>query len=252
MTDDQRPDDADATRRHDLPADQPAWPTPPTSSDPTPVVDSYSPPPEPRTDWTRHEGGSDPAPTPERWYEPAPASGTVTTAPVTANQVEARRSGRGGFGTVVAAALLSAVLASGGTVLALRATGSLDRTQVVQTGPTGTTVGANNQPVTVDENSATIDVAAAVSPAVVRITTSASVDTSNGIIPETGVGSGVIYDSSGWILTNRHVVEGSTTMKVELNDGRVLDGKVYGIDTLTDLAIVKIEATGLPTASIGV
>ena len=251
MTDDQRPDDADATRRHDLPADQPAWPTPPTSSDPAPAVDSYSPPPEPRTDWTRHQGSSDPAPTPERWYEPAPTPGTVAPASVPAGPVEGGRSARGGFGTVVAVALLSAVLASGGTVLALRATGSLDRTQVVQTGPTGTTVGANNQPHTVDENSATIDVAAAVSPAVVRITTSANVDTSNGIIPETGVGSGVIYDSSGWILTNRHVVEGSTTMKVELNDGRVLDGKVYGIDTLTDLAIVKIEATGLPTASIG-
>jgi S1-C subfamily serine protease len=251
MTDDQRPDDADATRRHDLPADQPAWPTPPTSSEPTPAVDSYSPPPEPRTDWTRHEGSSDPAPTPERWYEPAAAPGTVAVTPVTAKPVGASRSGRGGFGTVVAVALLSAVLASGGTVLALRATGSLDKAQVVQTGPTGTTVGANNQPVTVDENSATIDVAAAVSPAVVRITTSANVDTSNGIIPETGVGSGVIYDSSGWILTNRHVVEGSETMKVELNDGRVLDGKVYGIDTLTDLAIVKIEASGLPTASLG-
>ncbi|MEA2578701.1 MAG: hypothetical protein QOD78_2289, partial [Chloroflexota bacterium] len=113
MTDDQRPDDADATRRHDLPADQPAWPTPPTSSDPGPVVDSYSPPPEPRTDWTRHDGGSDPAPTPERWYEPAPTPGTVAVAPVTA-PVEARRSTRGGFGTVIAAALLSAVLASGG------------------------------------------------------------------------------------------------------------------------------------------
>ena len=251
MTDDQHPDDADATRRHDLPADQPAWPTPPTSSDPTPAVDSYSPPPEPRTDWTRHEGGSDPAPTPERWYEPASAPGTVAVAAATTSPVEARRSARGGFGTVFAAALLSAVLASGGTVLALRATGSLDRPQVVQAGPTGTTVGANNQPVTVDENSATIDVAAAVSPAVVRITTRANVDTSNGIIPETGVGSGVIYDSSGWILTNRHVVEGSQMMKVELNDGRVLDGKVYGIDTLTDLAIVKVEATGLPTASRG-
>ena len=251
MTDDQRPDDADATRRHDLPADQPAWPTPPTSSEPGPAVDSYSPPPKPRTDWTRHEGVADAAPTPERWYEPAPAPGTVAVAPVAASPVQGQRSARNGMGTVIAAALLSAVLASGGTVLALRATGSLDRPQVVQSGPTGTTVGANNQPITVDENSATIDVAAAVSPAVVRITTSASVDTSNGIIPETGVGSGVIYDSSGWILTNRHVVEGSETMKVELNDGRVLDGKVYGIDTLTDLAIVKVEATGLPTASIG-
>ena len=72
----------------------------------------------------------------------------------------------------------------------------------------GTTVSAS-QPVTIDESSATIDVAAKVSPAVVRITASGSVDTSNGVIPETGVGSGVIYDANGWILTNRHVVEGS-------------------------------------------
>jgi len=112
-------------------------------------------------------------------------------------------------------------------------------------------VGANNQPVTIDESSATINVASAASPAVVRITTNGSVDTSNGIIPETGVGSGVIYDSKGWILTNRHVVQGSDTLSVELNDGRVFPGRVYGIDTLTDLAIVKIDATELTAAKIG-
>ena len=72
------------------------------------------------------------------------------------------------------------------------------------------------------------------------------------MIPETGVGSGVIYDSDGWILTNRHVVEGGNEFDVELKDGRVLAGEVYGIDTLTDLAIVKVDATNLPTAAIGV
>ena len=72
-----------------------------------------------------------------------------------------------------------------------------------------------------------------------------------GIIPATGVGSGVIFDSNGWILTNHHVVEGGEKFDVELKDGRVLSGKVYGIDTLTDLAIVKVAATGLPTAAIG-
>jgi S1-C subfamily serine protease len=252
MTDNQSPDDADATRRHDLPADQPAWPTPPSSSAPTPkTVDSYSPPSEPRTDWSRHEGEPPATPTPERWYEPAVVPTAVATVPVTAHTGDDRHSGRRGLGTLLAAALLSAVLASGGTVLALRATGEFDRAAPVQSGATGTTVGANNQPVTVNENSATIDVAAAVSPAVVRIKTSANVDTSNGIIPETGVGSGVIYDSAGWILTNRHVVEGSDRLAVELNDGRVLTGTVYGTDTLTDLAIVKVDATGLPTASLG-
>jgi len=144
------------------------------------------------------------------------------------------------------------VLASGGTVLALNASGALDRpVAATPTSPTGSTVGANNQPVTIDESNATIEVAAKASPAVVRIEVNGSVDTSQGIIPERGVGSGVIYDANGWILTNRHVVEGSDQLSVELNDGRVLSGSVYGVDTLTDLAIVKIEAADLPVANLG-
>jgi 2-alkenal reductase len=107
------------------------------------------------------------------------------------------------------------------------------------------------QPLAIDESSATIAVAAKVSPAVVRITVTGAANTGNGVIPETGVGSGVIFDSNGWILTNHHVVEGGEKFDVELKDGRVLSGKVYGIDTLTDLAIVKVDATGLPTAAIG-
>ena len=259
MTDQQHPDDSDITQRHEVPAEPPAWPatagTPampatPASADPaSPAVERYSPPSEPRNDWSRREGGIEPATTPERWYEPAVVPGTVPTTPVQPATSGSGRSGRGGLATLLAASVLSAVLASSGTVLALRASGVLDRPTLVQAGPTGTTVGATNRPIT--ESSATIDVAAAVSPAVVRITTGGGVDTSTGIIPETGVGSGVIYDGAGWILTNRHVVEGSNSLAVELNDGRILDGTVYGIDTLTDLAIVKVEGNGLPTASLG-
>jgi S1-C subfamily serine protease len=252
MTDQQHPDDTDITRRHDVPAEPPAWPaTPPApvGESASPAVERYSPPSEPRNDWSRHEGDLETATTPERWYEPAVVPGTVPTTPVRPAASDSGRSGRGGLATLLAASLLSAVLASTGTVLALRATGGLDRPTPVLAGPTGTTVGASNRPIT--ESSATIDVAAAVSPAVVRITTGGDVDTSTGIIPETGVGSGVIYDGAGWILTNRHVVEGSDSLAVELNDGRVLDGTVYGIDTLTDLAIVKVEGSGLPTASLG-
>jgi S1-C subfamily serine protease len=77
-----------------------------------------------------------------------------------------------------------------------------------------------------------------------------------GTVPERGVGSGVIYDASGWILTNRHVVETqdqaiASELTVELKDGREFKGTVYGIDTLTDLAIVKVDATGLPVAPTG-
>jgi S1-C subfamily serine protease len=227
-------------------ADQPAG-IPPASADPAMQADRYTPASEPRPDWTRDLAADQPdATTPERWYEPAP-----TTEPLV--PVASPRRGRGGLGAVVGAALLSAVLASGGTFLALDASGALDRpvNAVVAGAPQGTNVGAP-QPVAIDESSATINVAAKVSPAVVRITvTGASGAGDLGVIPATGVGSGVIFNSNGWILTNHHVVEGGEKFDVELNDGRVLSGSVYGIDTLTDLAIVKVDATGLPSASVG-
>jgi S1-C subfamily serine protease len=248
MTDPIRPDDADLTQRHALPpADEPTMdaPVPATTAPLTPTVERYSPEPDPRPVWSRQDDATVPT-TPERWYEPAPAVPPMTASVSTSE----RRGGGAGFGAVFAAALLSAVLASGGTFAALSATGALDRPTPAPAASTGTTVGSA-QPVTIDESSATIEVAAAVSPAVVRITTSGDVDANLGVIPATGVGSGVIYDSRGWILTNRHVVEGSQEMQVELNDGRTFTGTVYGIDTLTDLAIVKVDATGLPTAALG-
>jgi S1-C subfamily serine protease len=253
MTDPFRPDDPELTRRIDVPdpgtaepaAD--ATPTPAPAAEPlAPTIGRYSTTPEPRPAWSRHEEPMM-APTPERWYEPAPAVGTTTVAPPAPTPAT---SSRGGAGMIVASALLAAVLASGGTVIALQATGSLDQPAPVASSSTGQTVGSA-QPVTIDESSATIDVAAKVNPAVVQITTSGDANTDLGIIPATGVGSGVIYDAAGWILTNRHVIEGSDTMKVELNDGRSFTGSVYGIDTLTDLAIVKIDGTDLPTAALG-
>ncbi len=209
-----------------------------------PGLDHFAPTPEPRADWASSWADTPPV-TPERWYEPAP-----TPAPATA--VPTPRRSRSGGGGLLAVALLSAVLASGGTVVALSAVGALDRqATLAPTTAQGTNVGTL-QPVAIDEQSATIAVAAKVSPAVVRITvTGTTNDGNNGVIPATGVGSGVIFDSNGWILTNHHVVEGGEKFDVELKDGRVLAGKVYGIDTLTDLAIVKVEETGLPTAAIG-
>ena len=213
-----------------------------------PPADHYVPASEPRSDWARSWDEAVPV-TPERWYEPAPAA--LSTAAAVPVPSRARRGS--GNGMLVGVALLAAVLASGGTVLALGAAGALYRpaSVSVSTNPQATNAGAL-QPVTIDESSATIAVAAKVSPAVVRITVTGAATSGNlGVIPATGVGSGVIFDGNGWILTNHHVVEGGTKFDVELKDGRILSGTVYGIDTLTDLAIVKVEATGLPTAAIG-
>ena len=64
--------------------------------------------------------------------------------------------------------------------------------------------------------------------------------------PVPGVGSGFIIAEDGCILTNAHVVLGSSEIKVTLDDGRVLPGVLKGIDTMMDLAVINIDADGLP------
>ena len=68
---------------------------------------------------------------------------------------------------------------------------------------------------------------------------------------EQSLGSGVIITSDGYILTNNHVVDGATDIKVTLNDRRELQAKVIGTDPKTDVAVLKIEATGLPSLAVG-
>jgi serine protease Do len=68
---------------------------------------------------------------------------------------------------------------------------------------------------------------------------------------EHGVGSGIIISPDGYIVTNNHVVDGATQIRVTLNDRRVLNAKVVGTDKLTDLAVVKVDATDLPTVIWG-
>ncbi|TWT54160.1 putative periplasmic serine endoprotease DegP-like precursor [Rubripirellula amarantea] len=66
-----------------------------------------------------------------------------------------------------------------------------------------------------------------------------------------GTGSGVIVRQDGFILTNNHVVEGADDVKVELSDGTTLPGEVVGLDPQTDLAVVKVDRTGLRPAPFG-
>jgi S1-C subfamily serine protease len=216
---------------------------------------SFSPAPEPRPDWVNRTGDewtSAGRPTEEWRSSPGPGGPSDPAGGRPGNNEPGGRGGRGAtIATLLTACLLSAVLASGGTFLTLSATGALDQRAPATTAPGGSQVAAR-QPVTLEESSAIIEAAAAVSPAVVRIhTTATDPDQIVGEIPDTGIGSGVIFDANGWILTNRHVVEGSGGLIVELKDGSRYTGRVYGIDTLTDLAIVKIDETGLATAPVG-
>ena len=66
-----------------------------------------------------------------------------------------------------------------------------------------------------------------------------------------GLGSGVIISTDGYILTNHHVIDGAEQIKVDLNDNRTLDAKVVGSDPLSDLAVLKIDAANLPVLALG-
>jgi len=66
---------------------------------------------------------------------------------------------------------------------------------------------------------------------------------------EGGLGSGVLISNDGYILTNNHVIDKATTLKIELSDGRDFTGKLIVADPQTDVAVVKITASGLPTLS---
>jgi serine protease Do len=65
------------------------------------------------------------------------------------------------------------------------------------------------------------------------------------------LGSGFIVNANGYIVTNNHVVDGATEIRVKMDDGRELAGKVVGRDPKTDLALLKVEATGLPVIPFG-
>jgi serine protease Do len=182
--------------------------------------------------------------TPTPSTAPAPASDPATTT-------SRRRQPRPvGYGFVLGAVLASALLASGGTYLAVSAAGG--------TAPAPTSTPVGNVASTGSLGGGTdsvVDIVKAVSPAVVTIVADGITSTD----PSTGqtrtgsaTGSGVIFDANGLILTNHHVVAGEpSNLTVNLKDGRSLDATIYGIDTLTDLAIIKVDATGLPTAPIG-
>ncbi len=68
---------------------------------------------------------------------------------------------------------------------------------------------------------------------------------------EHGVGSGVIISPDGYIVTNNHVVDGATEIRVTMNDRRILPAKLIGTDPLTDLAVIKVSANDLPNVAWG-
>ena len=127
--------------------------------------------------------------------------------------------------------------------------------------PTGTYQGTTNQleepkkseSISSARNTAVVQAAKKVSPAVVGITTKVyNRDMFNRkVLVGEGVGSGVIFDKAGYIVTNNHVVGTAKTVIVSLADGQSTEGTVVGRDAKTDLAVVKINMDNLPVAEFG-
>ncbi len=206
----------------------------PTTDQP-PQPASYSPPPQHRPAWIQNGQAG-----------PAPAS--ATERPAAAPGPRHERSSR--VASMLAIALVAAVVASIGTYALLLGGGQLDRSVIISE-PLGQQTGTNAQVdpdiVRVVEENAVITAVDKVSPAVVTITPRGS----DGSSVLEGVGSGVIFDPDGWVVTNRHVVCNASSLTVQLADGQRYLGQIHGLDTLTDLAIVKIEGVDLPSVVMG-
>jgi len=111
---------------------------------------------------------------------------------------------------------------------------------------------AQNKQVTLQENSATIDLVKKAGASVVSINTSSQVQSIFGLNQsQQGAGTGVIVTSDGLILTNKHVVEGASSFKITLTDGKQYDGKLVATDPSNDVAYLRVEATGLQAAELG-
>ena len=151
-----------------------------------------------------------------------------------------------GISLVILVAIISSILSSFLTIILVK-----DNLVSKSTG--------SSTPIVVNDDGKSQNIYQAVAekatPSVVGITTT-SVDTSNmfAIPTETqGVGTGIIVDSNGYILTNSHVISDgqATSVNVLFNDGSTTSGKVVWFDQQLDLAIVKVNKTGLTAAELG-
>ncbi|HQZ11121.1 MAG TPA: trypsin-like peptidase domain-containing protein, partial [Ornithinibacter sp.] len=190
-----------------------------TTTDPRPVG-TFGQPTEPVPTWP-------PAP-------PAPPGNSMMPAMTTP---PAPRRGRR-LAELTAVAVITGLIASGST---LAITGAYNGTDAATTTGTSQSLGRNADaaPVVQADGSAPnwTATASAVSPSVVAITATSA--------QGGGQGSGVIIDSSGYVLTNNHVVAGAQELTVTTSDGRTFAAEIRGTDPSTDLAVITI--TGNPS-----
>ena len=178
---------------------------------------------------------------------PVPPGDPMLT-PHPAQRQPGRRGAGRRLGPILAASLLSATLASGGTALVVQQLVPPVTASPAATVATGTVTSTT----TLQANDLTAIVAAAQQSVVTITADGLSVSRFSPFgQPTSGVGSGIILTGNGYILTNRHVVQNSTSLSVELPDGRTFPATIVKQLTNNDLALIKIDATGLSAARVG-
>ena len=160
-------------------------------------------------------------------------------------------SGRILIPLVLVAALVSASLSAAGTYAVVSMTTPAQAAATAA--PAATTPASSSQPTSgqltsLTQTQAIVDVFSTAKPSVVTIDT---VDSTSRFGSSGGAASGIIVSANGLILTNNHVVSGAASMTVTLADGRQLPATVVTTDPLHDLAIIKVQATGLKAAKLG-
>jgi putative serine protease PepD len=171
-----------------------------------------------------------------------PADARADGPPAYPAQPRPRRP-RSILGAVVGAAVLSAVLASGSTFALVSLT---------TPAPSATPVPATGQTVVAQASGSYTDaditsIVATARESVVTVTSTLS----SGGIRGSGIGSGIVLSANGYILTNRHVIEGAQSLSVQLLDGTVLPARIVQVAQDNDLALIKADGTGLTPAKIG-
>ena len=105
---------------------------------------------------------------------------------------------------------------------------------------------------TVQDSLSTVEVVKALTPSVVQIVTEArAMDLFNQPVPSRGVGTGIILDEQGHILTNNHVIAGAERITVTLSNGENYPAEQVGGDAQTDVAVIRIDAPGVQAAMLG-
>jgi putative serine protease PepD len=254
----------------DVPAEQelepaqqsaPEWPQPQASEQ---LAGSAQPPAwqeslqtwQQPTAWPPSTGAQEPPPwqqpaqawqqPPQEWLEPPQAWQQPPAWPPASPGIRSTGSGRRLFSIVLLTALLSASLSAAGTYAVATLSGSM-QPAVTAAPAAAASQSTTGQLVSLTQTQAIVDAVNLVKPSVVIVD---SVDTASAFGTSGGTGSGFVVSSNGLILTNNHVIAGAATLTVTMADGRQLPATVVSADATHDLALIKVQATGLTAVKL--